>query len=153
LSSVLSCIGVGVSENSLSESVIINNSYFVILLVSDNVVNTLEFLEEDGDNLINNLNVIPKSLNFLHVEVDHGLTFSLGLVNSFNGKFPGSLGFSLHLVGKNDVVLEFGRVGLISVEFDLEDVGLSLGTLDESDGVSTGSDLSLDKILHGLLKM
>ena len=32
-------------------------------------------------------------------------------------------------------------------------MGFTFSTLDESDGVSTGSDFSLDKILHGLLDM
>jgi hypothetical protein len=153
LSGVLSSIGVSVSENSLSESVIIDNSYFVILLVSHNVVNTLEFLEEDGDNLINNLNVISQSLNFLHVEVDHGLFLGLGLVYSIYGKFPGMLGFLFHFGGKNDIVLEFGGVGIISVKFDLEDMGFTFSTLDESNSVSTSSDLSLDEVGHRLLKM
>jgi len=56
----------------LSESVIINNTNFIVLLVSDNVINTLEFLEEDVDNGVYNFDIIGESFNFFHVEVSVG---------------------------------------------------------------------------------
>jgi len=139
----------GVSEHTLGESVIINGHDFVILLVSDDVINTLEFLEEDGNDLINNFDVVSESIDLRHVPVSVLLELNLSLLNSGDGILPSSLGSGFHVLGEDDIVLELSGIGLISVEFDLEDVGLFLRLLDESDSISTGSDLSLDKVIHG----
>jgi len=153
LTGVFSSISVSVSEHTASESWVINNSYFIVLLVSDDVINTLEFLEEDLDHLIDNFDVISKSVNFFHVEVSVGLKFNFSLFNGTNGVFPGSLSFSFHVLSKNEIVLKFGSISHISVEFDLEDMGFFFRFLNESNGISSGSDFSLDKIGHRLMEM
>jgi hypothetical protein len=81
------------------------------------------------------------------------LELNLSLLNSGDGVLPSSLGSGFHVLGKDDIVLEFSGIGLISVELNLEDVGLFLGLLDESNSISTGSDLSLDEVLHGGLEV
>jgi hypothetical protein len=122
-------------------------------LVSDDVINTLELLEEDGDDLINNFDVISESVDLRHVPISVLLELNLSLLNGGNGVFPGLFSLSFHVKGEDDVVLELGGIGLITVKFDLEDVGLFLRFLDEGDGVSSGSDLGGDEIFHGSLKM
>jgi len=77
------------------------------------------------------------------------LELNLSLLDGGDGVLPSSLGSSFHVLGEDDVVLKLGSVGGVSVEFDLEDVGLFLRFLDEGDGISTGSDLGLDEVLHG----
>jgi hypothetical protein len=81
------------------------------------------------------------------------LELNLGLLNSGDGVVPGVKGSGFHVLGEDDIVLEFGSISGVSVEFDLEDVGLFLRFLDESDGISTGSDLSLDEVIHGCFEM
>jgi len=152
----LSVIGTsffGVSEHTRGESLIINGHDFVILLVSDDVINTLEFLEEDGDNLINDFDVISKSINFGHVPVSVLLEFNLSLFDGGDGVLPSSFGLGFHVSGEDDIVLEFGGISGVSIKFDLKDVGLFLRFLDESDGVSSGSDFGLDEVIHGGLKV
>lgn len=85
LTSIISSTLINISEYTLTESFVINNTYFIILLVSNDVINTLEFLEEDWDNFINNFNVISESFNFGHVEISMGLEFSFSGVNGING--------------------------------------------------------------------
>lgn len=147
--SVLTSISVSVSEHTVRETWVINNGDLVVLLVSDDVINTLEFLEEDGDNLINNFDVISESVNFLHVEVSVLFELNLCLFNGGDRIFPGSLSSHFHVLGEDEIVLKLGSISGVSVEFDLEDVGLFLRFLDEGDGVTSGSDLSLDEVIHG----
>jgi hypothetical protein len=78
---------------------------------------------------------------------------NLSLLNSGDGVLPSFLGSGFHVVGEDEIVLEFGSISGISVEFDLEDVGLFLRFLDERDSISTGSDLSLDEVIHGSVEM
>jgi hypothetical protein len=153
LSVIHTSISVSVSEHTLGESLVINDTSLIILLVSDDVINTLELLEEDGDNLINDLDVISESIDLRHVPVSVLLELNLSLLNSSDGVLPSLLSLSFHLLGKDEIVLELGGISGVSVEFDLEDVGLFLRFLDEGDGVSTGSDLSLDKVIHGGLEV
>jgi len=153
LTSVGTGISVGVSEHTLGESWVINDGNLIILLVSDDVIDTLELLEEDGDDLINNLDVISESIDLRHVPVSVLLELNLSLLDGGNGVLPGLVGSVLHLLGKDDIVLELSGISLISVELDLEDVGLFLRFLDEGDGVSSGSDLSLDEVIHGGLEV
>jgi len=153
LTSVGTGISVGVSEHTLRESWVINDGNLIILLVSDDVIDTLELLEEDGDDLIDNLDVISESLDLRHVPVSVLLELNLSLLDGGNGVLPGLVGSVLHLLGKDDIVLELSGISLISVELDLEDVGLFLRFLDEGDGVSSGSDLSLDEVIHGGLEV
>jgi hypothetical protein len=113
----------------------------------------LEFLEEDGNDLIDNFDVVSESVNFLHVELSVLFEFNLGLFNGSNRSLPGGEGLGFHVLGKDDIVLELGGISGVSVELNLEDVGLFLGFLDEHDGISTGSDLSLDEVIHGSFEM
>jgi len=143
----------GVSEHTHGESFVINNTYLIILLVSDDVINTLEFLEEDGDNLINNFDVISESIDLRHVPVSVLLELNFGLFDGGDGVLPGGFGSSFHVSGEDDIVLEFGGISGVSIKFNLKDVGLFLRFLDESDGVSSGSDFSLDEVIHGSVEV
>jgi len=122
-------------------------------LVSDDVINTLEFLEEDGNDLIDNFDVVSESVNFGHVEFSVLLEFNLGLFNGSNRSLPGGESLGFHVLGEDDIVLKFGGISGVSVELNLEDVGLFLRFLDEHNSISTGSDLSLDEVIHGSFEM
>jgi len=153
LSAVFSSIGICVSEETCSESSIVNSSNSIEFLVSDNVINTFEFLEENSDNFVNNFNVISKSFNFIHVEVSVTFKFSLGLFNSCNSSFPVKFRSLFVLFGKNDIIFKFGLISLISFIFSLKDMNFFFRFLDESNSVSSGSNFSSDKFIHRLSKM
>lgn len=108
LSSVSFLFGLGATEHTFLESSVINNTYFIILLVSDDVVNTLEFLEEDFDNFIDYFDVISKSVNFGHVPLPVFFKFSFGSFNSNNRGLPSCFTLSFIGGGKNEIVIKFG---------------------------------------------
>jgi len=153
LTGILTRMLLSVSENTLAESLIINNAYVVILLVSDDVINTFELLEENSDNLIDHFDVISESIDLSHVELFVGFKIGFGILDSLDSHFPGDLRVLLVLVSENDIGFELHSVGLISLKFDLKNVDLFLRLLDEVDGVSTGSDLRSDEIVHGEFEM
>jgi len=153
LSSVsFSCL-INVSEYTFIKSVVIYNSYFIILLVSDNVINTLKFLEEDRDNFVNNFNIISKSFNFSHIEISMSLEFNFRSFNSSNTVFPVGQWISFMSGSKNKVIFKFGSISCSSVKFNLKNVSFFFWFLDISDGISSSSNFSFNKVFHGLFKM
>merc|ERR1712151_996502 len=79
LTSVLTSIGVSVSEHTLGESFVIDN-----------------------------LDVISESVDLRHVEVSVLLELNLSLLDGGDGVFPGSLGSGFHVLGEDDIVLKLG---------------------------------------------
>merc|ERR1712216_637184 len=91
LTGILTRMLLSVSENTLAESLIINNAYVVILLVSDDVINTFELLEENSDNLIDHFDVISESIDLSRVELFVGFKIGFGILDSLDSHFPGDL--------------------------------------------------------------
>jgi len=151
LSGVSGFVNSSSTEHTIIESRVVNNSNFIVLLVSHDFINTFEFLEEDNNNSVNNFDIIGKSFNFTHVEFSVSGKFSLSFSNGgFSGVKVGE-GFSFVFHGEDEVVFKFDEISSSFVLFNLESMNFFFGFLDISDGLSSGLNFGSDVIsLHGV---
>jgi len=146
-------IGLGNTfEDTITKSVVINNTELFIFLVSDDVINTHKFLFEDQDNFINSFNITSKSFNFRHVEYSVSFKNSFFTGNSSLGVFPSLESLDFIFLGKDEVVFKFGSISGFDIEIHLENVDFFFRFLDEINRISSGSDFSGDKSFEGSFK-
>lgn len=94
------------SEHTLFKSTFINLVF--TNLISDNIINTFEFLLENGDDFFNNVFITSESFEFTHEECTMGFKHSFSIKNSLFTVFTYLKSSFFSINSKNKIVLHLG---------------------------------------------
>lgn len=140
---------------SSTESSLVKSLVFEVVdnLGSDDFINTGELLKEDLDNFLNNEDIISESITLDHIPGTVSFTVSNHLFEGGNTVVPGLFTLLLIRESKDKIVLKLGKIDGASFFLSLELESFLFGLLDIPNGVTSGTDLVLDEVLHGVVKM